>query len=340
MEQRFEAPRRILVATDFSEPARAALAAAAALAERTGAELALVHVLPDVRRALIDAAGSAKVAKGADDVEELGRAMRQRSDARLDELLGPLRDRGIRVRRMTLLGVPYVSLVELALAEQFDLVATATRGLSIAKRFLVGSTAERLVRECPVPVWTIRSDAPEIPKRILAPVDFSEVSAKALGQAAWLAGCWGAELLVLHVRESRSPEGLADDASAPRIKSESKSKTVSKLEEFVRANVPEERPCQQQVAAGVAWKTIESVAKKAGVDLIVLGSVARTGIPGFVIGNTAEKVLRSCAVSLWTVKPDGFHSPILPAFWKLYPDAPEPTSEPPGVVSSSEEDGG
>ena len=47
-----------------------------------------------------------------------------------------------------------------------------------------------------------------------------------------------------------------------------------------------------------------------GIDVLVMGTVARSGIPGLLIGNTAERVLRRLPCSVLTVKPDGFVSPV------------------------------
>jgi len=47
-----------------------------------------------------------------------------------------------------------------------------------------------------------------------------------------------------------------------------------------------------------------------GVDLMVMGTVARSGLAGLLIGTTAERVLRKLPCSVLTVKPDGFVSPI------------------------------
>lgn len=46
------------------------------------------------------------------------------------------------------------------------------------------------------------------------------------------------------------------------------------------------------------------------IDILVMGTLARTGIPGFVIGNTAENILQSIKCSLVALKPEGFESPI------------------------------
>jgi nucleotide-binding universal stress UspA family protein len=60
----------------------------------------------------------------------------------------------------------------------------------------------------------------------------------------------------------------------------------------------------------VPYKGILSKAKDIHSDLIVMGTVGRTGLPGFFIGNTAEDVLQSAQCSVLAVKPDGFISPV------------------------------
>jgi nucleotide-binding universal stress UspA family protein len=47
-----------------------------------------------------------------------------------------------------------------------------------------------------------------------------------------------------------------------------------------------------------------------GIDILVMGTVARTGIAGFVIGNTAENIVQNLTCSLLALKPNGFVSPI------------------------------
>ncbi len=68
---------------------------------------------------------------------------------------------------------------------------------------------------------------------------------------------------------------------------------------------------QIHLVKGNPCKEISLLASKDNVDLIVMGSVARTGIPGFIIGNTAESILGQVKCSVLVVKPDGFVSPVV-----------------------------
>jgi nucleotide-binding universal stress UspA family protein len=61
---------------------------------------------------------------------------------------------------------------------------------------------------------------------------------------------------------------------------------------------------------GPAQKMIAASATELKADLVVMGTVARTGIPGFIIGNTAESILDQLDCSVIAVKPRGFVTPV------------------------------
>lgn len=63
---------------------------------------------------------------------------------------------------------------------------------------------------------------------------------------------------------------------------------------------------------GEAREAIPEAVAAFGADLLVMGTIARTGVPGFIIGNTAEDVLNSVECAVLTVKPPGYESPVRP----------------------------
>lgn len=76
--------------------------------------------------------------------------------------------------------------------------------------------------------------------------------------------------------------------------------------------------CQTHSIEGDACSVIPEVAAREQVDLIVMGTVARVGLEGYFIGNTAETVLNRVACSVLTIKPEGFVSPIKLASFQIY----------------------
>jgi universal stress protein E len=324
---------KILVATDFSKDADAALGQAMWLAERCAATVTVTHVLTDVRTALLEMPTEARWQLVAGDIDEFERALRRKADDRLDGLLAPHRGGPVALRSETLLGVPFVEIIHAVQKEGHDLVVAGTRGLSGVKRFVVGSTAEQLVRMCPCPIWIVKPEDQEPIRSLLVAVDFSQASGKALELAASLAIQFGCQLNVLHVFDV--PAGESIEALELVIGSKRgghiqqvKRAVRQQLCDFVAAHVPHEVKAEMRLASGKPWKVITSSVRRLGVDLVVMGSVARSGIPGFFIGNTADKVLRTCDRSILTLKPDGFVSPVQPAFWSLHPATAAPLMHP------------
>lgn len=62
---------------------------------------------------------------------------------------------------------------------------------------------------------------------------------------------------------------------------------------------------------GAARKEIPALAKRLAIDCIVMGTVARTGIRGFIMGNTAETILEQIDCSVLAIKPPGFVTPVV-----------------------------
>ena len=61
---------------------------------------------------------------------------------------------------------------------------------------------------------------------------------------------------------------------------------------------------------GSARKEIPALAKRIEADLVVIGTVARTGVSGFIMGNTAETILNQIDCSVLAIKPPGFKTPV------------------------------
>ncbi len=138
---------RILVATDFSETADRALAVATELARAAGsAELLLVHAnfMPREIEALA-VYGPEKV------FEKLEVAAR----AQLDKRLAGLAAAGIAGRQLHADGRPDELILKLAGQESADLIVMGTHGRSGLSRLLMGSVAERVLRQASCPVMTV-----------------------------------------------------------------------------------------------------------------------------------------------------------------------------------------
>lgn len=80
------------------------------------------------------------------------------------------------------------------------------------------------------------------------------------------------------------------------------------MDAFVESLAIDRASLQIHQSWGTPWQEIRRALKFQAVDLVVMGNVGRSGIPGLLMGNTPEKVLETCDCSILTVKPDGFQS--------------------------------
>ena len=137
-------------------------------------------------------------------------------------------------------------------------------------------------------------------KTILAPTDFSDLSADGVCYACQLARDVGAALIIFNVV-------VLDESNAVNKREIEQHK--KRLEEFVAERVADAGvglKVRQMVDAGQPFGAIVDCAEKEGVDLIVMSSHGRTGLSRMLIGSVTDKILRgaSCPVLVVPAKPE------------------------------------
>ena len=140
--------RTILVPTDFSDDAEAALDLALALAADSGAAIHLVHAY-EIPIAAIPPYGIEIPPTLLTDV-------RDAAARRLEKSAEKVRSRGVRCDGHLVHGAPVDGIVDAAARLGADLVVMGTRGLTGLKHVLLGSVAERTIRSAPCPVLTVK----------------------------------------------------------------------------------------------------------------------------------------------------------------------------------------
>ena len=142
-------------------------------------------------------------------------------------------------------------------------------------------------------------------KEILVPVDFSEPSAKALQYAIPFAEKFGARITLLHVLEPRIyPEDTIVPPDIEAIQPTCLRKTRQELEELRRKKLQPEVDSKSIVLVGVPHQQIVECARFSKADLIIIATRGRSGFKHFVLGSTAERVVRHAPCPVLTVRED------------------------------------
>ncbi|MFN9719822.1 MAG: universal stress protein [Planctomycetota bacterium] len=144
---------KILVPTDFSDFSKPALQYGCAMAARFGAELHLLHVVPDPAMLIPEAA-----AFSVEAMQSQTEQLTIDANATLDKMPGDGWENGRPVVRAVRVGTAFLEIIDYAKKEEIDLIVIGTHGRSGLMHVLMGSVAERIVRKSPCPVLTVKPE--------------------------------------------------------------------------------------------------------------------------------------------------------------------------------------
>ena len=244
--------------------------------------------------------------------------------ARLSGIANAVKAQGIATTECVLQGVPFVEIIRKVLRDGHDLVMKGAAGAGGAGLPFFASTDLHLLRKCPCPVWVMKTgDRPQF-TRILAAVDPDPVSDQTqtlntliMDLATSLSSLDGSELHVVTVWKLEEEDTLRHSGFSHISETEldlllEQRRVLSevRLNDLLRGYSMNGSSRHVHLMKGSATEVIPDFADKQRIDLIVMGTVGRTGIRGLIIGNTAEAILGQVGCSVLAVKPPGFETPV------------------------------
>lgn len=312
--------RNILYVVDSSGLVLQAFHHAVGLAERNNARLTVVMVLERVPPYLTRLAP-----------HKLRQVRIKELQATLDRLCEWVSHR-VELEARILEGRPFLEVIREVIRNKRDLVVKSVDGDDSTKALLFGTNDLHLLRKCPCPVWLIKSTDSSPIRRVMACVDFNELDPSGqdtaeplnrmiLEMAGSLASQERSEFHIAHAWEATGENALrrtgADQEEVDAYVREVGHTNLQWLDRLLRKarkwigpEVYDFLKPKTHLPKGSADQVIPLLARELKVDLIVMGTVARTGIPGLFIGNTAESILTEIDCSILAVKPKGFVTPV------------------------------
>jgi nucleotide-binding universal stress UspA family protein len=293
--------RTVVVATDFSTTAAAALDWAAEIARPHGARIELVHALT------LPAPPTDLLPPGVEFQEEVERGARERLERTAQEL----RSAGLEVGSHLATGLPSQVILDRAEELEADLVVLGTRGLTGLKHLLLGSTSQRVVQRSPVPVLTVH---PEDAGRhrplatVLLPTDFSEDAGRAARAALRLLGPGGATARVVLLHVFNLPIEYTAYGPIPtslHYLRDTGAEAEQQLEQVAEALRREGLQVETVAREGDPAEVIADEARERGVDLIALGTHGRSGLAHLLLGSVAERVIQHSSCPVVTLRRSG-----------------------------------
>jgi nucleotide-binding universal stress UspA family protein len=288
--------KKILVPVDFSDHSQFAAQQALSIAEVCRAQIDFLHV--------------------GDAAED--------SAARLCEFVKALRPpAALTLKRFVARGAPENMILSTARKLTSDAIVMGHRDLSKLKHLMHGSVAEKVLREAICPVMVIKKQkSPEfngyvLPQlrnitgafqadKVLVPLDFSPASKQALRHAVHLAAHYNSTIYTLTVFDKKYKETGDDGKSHTAVIVHGRKiqlwKAFPELLRSAPGYDPDTTRIKRLLLDGDPFAKIESLVAKKAIDLVIMGTNGRTGLEHFLIGSVAEKVLRSIACPVMTIR--------------------------------------
>ncbi len=310
---------RILIVIDDDADTDSALEAGLSLATRASAEVVVLGVIAHPDR-------WTRSLRGIIDPKELLTGMAEELTSRIQDRVDRLNHTStVRVEVVT--GTPFIEIIRRAVSLRADLVVQGSHSDDSPGSF--GSSDWHLMRKSPMPVWIVQPDASAIPSRIGVTFDPLQTddeqnmfNKQILSLAGTLATHFGSELLMYSAWDFYGESQLRHSAFLKVSKAEIDDLLAQAEDAALQAQdsirfwfesvYPDLQPTAVwQLEKGQASELISSFAQRSELELLVMGTLGRSGIPGFLIGNTAESVLGKIRCSALTLKPSLFQSPVV-----------------------------
>ncbi len=292
--QRF---RTILVATDFSKTATAALKWATEVARGHGARIEVIHAVEAV------------------SMQSMPVALQEELTRSLTLLEETVRQAGVEVSSRFEHGKPWEVITEAERERQADLIVIGSRGQTAYAPPLLGSRADRVLRTAVAPVLTVHpGDAGRETtiRTVLVATDFSEEAALATSCAVRFARALPPRprIVLLHAWQplvqyeyawSGVPINPADDAI---------DQAETLLASAAAALAGDDVDVETTLRQGYPAHVIENEARALGADLIALGTHGRSGLKRMLLGSVAERVLHHAPCPVLTVRHPEVSAPV------------------------------
>ena len=280
--------QKVLVPLDGSKAAEMVIPYAEEVAAKFGSQMIIVSVSESVPA----------------DTEQLYQAYLERTTEQVQhQLKGWKPDKETRVQSKVLMGKPADEILRYADETNVGLIAMTSRGSSVRPPWLLGNIVAKVLQATSKPVLLIRAPASEaaiqqkrLIKKILLPLDGSELGEAAITYGEALGGALDAELVLFQVVQPAAivePTEVGVLYSQPITDESGKASAMDYLNNFRKLLGKRGLKVSSAIAVGSPPDKIIDYTKENAIDLITMSSHGRTGIGRWVFGSVTDKVLHA-----------------------------------------------
>lgn len=305
--------KNILVFIDPTQERQPALARAIEIAEKqTGSTITLFLCCYDLSYEMTSLSSS-------DERKAMQRIVIKENQAWLDAITVPYQQPGINIKSCIIWhNRPFQAAIMEVLKNNHDLVIKATHPHSKLSAILFTPTDWNLLRKCPVPLLLVKHNKWPTNGNILCAIDCKSqqddehhaLNQQIIDEAKVMASIIKANIHMVNAYPSPPMNIMLELPEFDPINYEDGLKKLHQqtLLEYAQTNNMTEK--QIHLEQGLPEDVISDVAKEIEAELVILGTVGRSGLSATLLGHTAEQVIDQLDCDLLALKPEGFVSPI------------------------------
>ncbi|EAQ96345.1 universal stress protein [Congregibacter litoralis] len=226
-------------------------------------------------------------------------------------------------------GVPFVTITEQVVQQDFDLVVHISEPVQMASGIGLNATGMHLMRKCPCTVWALHPERERHSSDVVLALDrelasgtrAAEAFAMTLADAALgLAQTRDGNVHVLHAWQAYGAE-LLDDPELELTDSERQvyrrqqqgdsEQWFKRIVQRIESIADDPVRVKAHLIEGMAVPTVEELVERTDSGMLVLGTVGTSANPGVLIGATTESILAGGNIPVLALKPPGFVSPLM-----------------------------
>ncbi|QSX31660.1 universal stress protein UspE [Shewanella cyperi] len=306
--------QKLLVVIDPTTDKQAAVARAVELAEKNGAAITVFLSIYDFSYEMTSMLST-------QEREAMRKGVIEQRIAWLTDVLAEYQGRGISIdSEVVWHNRPFESIINHAIAGGYDLIVKGTHEHDKFKAVIFTPTDWHLMRKSPIPVLLVKEHGWQVGGKILCAVNVASedpehqsLNGKIIEHAQELAKKFGAEVHLVNGYPG-TPVNLAielPDFDAHTYNESIRMQHEQRVDYLATAYGIAAEHCH--VKEGLPEDVIPELASHLDAELVILGTVGRTGLSAALIGNTAEHVIDSLNCDLLAIKPEGYKSPLADA---------------------------
>jgi universal stress protein E len=203
----------------------------------------------------------------------------------------------------------WLAIIQEVLRQDIDLVLAGKRTHVHSDDRRFGTVALKLLRKCPCAVWLEDPREPRKLSVILAATDLTPVGDRVVELSASVADALGAKLHIVHAYSLSMEAQLGDEETRLSYGRQKREGVIAHIERIL-STTPLAGAADIHVGLTSPTQAVLEGVARLRPGLVVMGTVSRGGIPGLLMGNTAERLINRIDCALLAVKPKEFVCPV------------------------------